>query len=74
MVEALLYGWVCTALRLEGGKHRWLVHGVAGYLLSKFAAELRGEEEKQHRLWCAMQKAVSPVLVSLSFLLLYLSC
>ena len=58
MVECLLYGWVSTALRLEGGKHRWLVHGIAGYLLTQFAAELRGEEEKQHRLWCAVQRAV----------------
>ena len=59
MVEALLYGWVSTAVRLDGGKHRWLHHGIAGYLLSKFAAELRGEEEKQHRLWSAVQKVVS---------------
>ncbi|CAM9321278.1 unnamed protein product [Ectocarpus fasciculatus] len=58
-VEVLLYGWVSTALRLEGGKHRWLVHGIAGHLLTKFAAELRGEEEKQHRLWSAVQKAVA---------------
>lgn len=58
VVEVLLYGWVSTALRLEGGKHRWLVHGIAGFLLTKFAAELRGEEEKQHRLWCAVQKLV----------------
>ena len=58
VVECLLYGWVSTALRLEGGKHRWLVHGIAGYLLTQFAAELRGEEERQHRLWCAVQKAV----------------
>lgn len=62
VVEVLLYGWVSSAIRLEGGKHRWLVHGIAGYLLTKFAAELRGEEEKQHRLWCAVQKAVSPFL------------
>eukprot|EP00904_Undaria_pinnatifida_P011037 jgi/Undpi1/7063/HiC_scaffold_21.g09537.m1 len=59
VVECLLYGWVSTALRLEGGKHRWLVHGIAGYLLTQFAAELRGEEERQHRLWCAVQKAVA---------------
>eukprot|EP00752_Nemacystus_decipiens_P001742 g1685.t1 len=59
VVEVLLYGWVSTAIRLEGGKHRWLVHGIAGYLLTKFAAELRGEEDKQHRLWSAVQKAVA---------------
>lgn len=62
VVEVLLYGWVATALRLEGGKHRWLVHGIAGYLLTQFAAELRGEEDKQHRLWCAAQKAVRCVV------------
>ena len=65
VVEVLLYGWVSTAIRLEGGKHRWLVHGIAGYLLTKFAAELRGEEEKQHRLWCAVQKAVSSTWLGL---------
>ena len=59
MVEALLWGWVGTAVRLEEGKHRWLHHGIAGYLLFKFAAELRGEEEKQHRLWSAVEKVVS---------------
>lgn len=59
VVEVLLYGWVSTALRLEGGKQRWLLHGIVGYLLTQFAAEFRGEEEKQHRLWRAMQRAVS---------------
>lgn len=62
VVEVLLYGWVSTALRLEGGKQRWLLHGIVGYLLTQFAAEFRGEEEKQHRLWRAMQKAVSEEL------------
>lgn len=32
--------------------------GMSGHLLSVFGAELRGEEEKQHRLWRAVQRAV----------------
>ncbi|CAM9965047.1 unnamed protein product, partial [Sphacelaria rigidula] len=59
VVEVLLYGWVTSAVRLMGARHRWLVHGIAGYLLTIFAGELRGEEEKQHRLWRALQRVVA---------------
>lgn len=50
-VEAVLLGWVQTALRLSNAVDRWMHHGVAGFLTDLFLEEHRGAEAAQHRLW-----------------------
>ncbi|CAM9558407.1 unnamed protein product, partial [Discosporangium mesarthrocarpum] len=59
LMESLLHGWVQTAVRLEGAIHQWIIHGVVGYLLSLWAGDLLGEEERQFRLWRSIRRLVT---------------